>query len=77
MLYFVNQNGTTFSEKIRITTLVPYSWSRNRSFSLNRDSCSKCAVRKAIDIKYIFGILGKPTLKHRSGISDDVKRTYI
>ena len=59
--FIFNDNHTTYDEKIQILTLMPESWNRNRIVNFfGRNNCSEYAVRKAVETKRNFGILGKP-----------------
>jgi len=67
-------NHTTYDEKIQILTLLPESWSRSKTVNFfGTDNCSEYAVRKAVETRRNFGILGKPIRKQRIGITDEVK----
>ena len=53
-----NSNETTYNEKIQILTLMPESWSRNRTVNFfERNNCLEYAVRKALETKKILEFL--------------------
>lgn len=61
---------TSYADKIQILTLIPKSWTLEKTRS--EFSTTKYLVRKAREIKNTFGVLGKPTARSGKKINNDV-----